>query len=130
MKFLGIEKDFSVTELNMPTDWMSLPGMAKKHVPVIEAPKKVKADEPFIVKVKIGGIDGVEHPNTLSHWINWVALYAGERLISRIEFGAELSDKYEVTLNVTLKETATLRAQEFCNLHGVWEGKAVKVMVE
>jgi superoxide reductase len=109
---------------------MNLPGMAKKHVPVIEAPKKVKADEPFMVKVKVGGIDGVEHPNTLSHWINWVALYAGERLISRVEFGAELSDKYEVTLNVTLKETASLRAQEFCNLHGVWEGKAAKVMVE
>lgn len=130
MRFLSSEKEFSLTELNMPTDWMNLPGMAKKHVPVIEAPKKVKADEPFMVKVKVGGIDGVEHPNTLSHWINWVALYAGERLISRVEFGAELSDKYEVTLNVTLKETASLRAQEFCNLHGVWEGKAAKVIVE
>ena len=112
-------------EVFQEADWKQ-----EKHVPVIEAPKKVEADEPFIVKVKVGGIDGVEHPNTLSHWINWVALYAGERLISRIEFGAELSDKYEVTLNVTLKETTTLRAQEFCNLHGVWEGKVVKVMVE
>jgi len=99
-------------------------------VPIIEAPKKVKANEPFIVKVKVGGIDGVEHPNTLSHWINWVALYAGERLISRVEFAPELTDKYAATLNVTLNETATLRAQEFCNLHGVWEGKLKEVMVE
>lgn len=111
-------------------DWKNLSDMAKKHVPVIEAPMKVKANEPFRVKVKIGGIDQIEHPNTLSHWINWVAVFAGERLISRVEFGAELSDKYEITLNITLKETATLRAQEFCNLHGVWEGKAAKVMVE
>ncbi|MFX0095982.1 MAG: desulfoferrodoxin family protein, partial [Candidatus Hodarchaeota archaeon] len=74
--------------------------------------------------------DGVEHPNTLSHWINWVALYAGERLISRVEFGAELSDQYVINLNVTLSETASLMAQEFCNLHGVWEGKEKKVMVE
>ena len=111
-------------------DWMNLPGMAKKHVPVIEAPKKVKANEPFMVKVKVGGLEGVEHPNTLSHWINWVALYAGERLISKVEFGAELSDQYIVNLSVTLNESATLRAQEFCNLHGVWEGKAAKVMVE
>jgi superoxide reductase len=130
MKFLSAEKEFSLAELNKPTDWMNLSGMAKKHVPVIEAPTKVKADEPFMVKVKVGGIDGVEHPNTLSHWINWVVLYAGERLVSRVEFGAELSDKYEVILNVTLTETATFRAQEFCNLHGVWEGKAAKVMVE
>ena len=41
--------------------------MAKKHVPVIEAPEKAKAKEPFTVKVKVGGIDGIEHPNTLGH---------------------------------------------------------------
>ena len=127
---MSAEKEFSLTELNKPKDWTNLPGMAKKHVPIIEAPSKVKANETFIVKVKVGGIDGVEHPNTLSHWVNWVALYAGERLISRVEFGAELSDRYVVTLNVTLNETATLRAQEFCNLHGVWEGKEKEVMVE
>jgi superoxide reductase len=131
MKVLSSEKkEFSLTELNKPMDWMKLPAMAKKHVPVIEAPKKIKANEPFMVKVKVGGIEGVEHPNTLSHWINWVALYAGERLISKVEFGAELSDQYVVNLNVTLNESATLKAQEFCNLHGVWEGKATKVMVE
>jgi len=121
---------FSLTELNRPADWTNLTGMAKKHVPIIEAPDTVKANEPFAVKIKIGGIDGVEHPNTLSHWINWVTLYAGERLISRVEFGSELSDKYVVTLNVTLNKSATLRAQEFCNLHGVWEGKTKKVTVE
>jgi len=127
---LSVEKEFSLTELNKPVDWMNLPVMAKKHVPIIEAPSKVKANEAFAVKVKVGGIDGVEHPNTLSHWINWVALYAGERLISKVEFGSELSDKYVVTLNVTLNETATLRAQEFCNLHGVWEGKTKKITVD
>jgi superoxide reductase len=122
--------EFSLTKLNKPADWTNLTIMAKKHTPIIEAPDTVKANEPFAVKIKVGGIDGVEHPNTLSHWINWVALYAGERLISRVEFGSELSDGYVVTLNVTLSESATLRAQEFCNLHGVWEGKAKKVTVE
>ena len=127
---MSAEKVFSLTELNKPADWTNLTGMAKKHVPIIEAPDTVKANEPFAVKIQVGGIDGVEHPNTLSHWINWVALYAGERLISRVEFGSELSDKYVVTLNVTLNESSTLRAQEFCNLHGVWEGKTRKVTVE
>jgi len=104
--------------------------MDKKHVPIIEAPDTVKANEPFAVKIKVGGIDGVEHPNTLSHWINWVALYAGERLIVMLRFGAGLSDGYVVTINVTLAASATLRAQEFCNLHGVWEGKTKKITVE
>ena len=118
-----------MTELNKP-DWNNLTVMDKKHTPTIEAPAKAKANEPFAVKIKVGGIDGVEHPNSLSHWINWVALYAGERLISRVEFAPELSDGYVVILNVTLKESTSLRVQGFCNLHGVWEGKAQKVTVE
>jgi superoxide reductase len=130
MKILSSEKEYSLTEINKPVDWNNLPGMAKKHVPIIEAPAKVKASVPFSVKIKVGGIDGVEHPNTLSHWINWVALYAGERLISRIEFASEMTDGYIVTLNITLNETATLRAQEYCNLHGVWEGRTKQVTVE
>ncbi len=126
---MSYEKEFSLTELNRPEDWETLTDMAKKHVPVIEAPGKVKAKEPFTVKVKVGGIDGVEHPNTLGHWINWLDLYAGERLISRVEFAPEVSDGYMVTASVTLSGTARLRARAFCNLHGVWEGKERKVTV-
>jgi desulfoferrodoxin (superoxide reductase-like protein) len=66
----------------------------------------------------------------LSHWINWVTLYAGDRWIGRAAFAPEMTDKYVVTFSVTLSESATLRAQTFCNLHGVWEGKAKKVVVE
>jgi superoxide reductase len=126
---LSYEKEFSLTKLNKPKDWAELPDMAKKHVPIIEAPEEVKAKESFNVKVKVGGIDGVEHPNTLGHWINWVELYAGERLISKVEYAPEMCDGYVVTLNITLNESATLRARAFCNLHGVWEGKEKKVVV-
>ena len=129
MNVLSSEQEYSLTELNKP-DWNNLTVMDKKHTPTIEAPAKAKTNEPFAVKIKVGGIDGVEHPNSLSHWINWVALYAGERLISRVEFAPELSDGYVVILNVTLKESTSLRVQGFCNLHGVWEGKTEKVTVE
>lgn len=124
------EKEFSLTELNKPEDWTNLTIMAKKHVPIIEAPEKAKAKEHFTVKIKVGGIDGIEHPNTLSHWINWVELYAGDRLISRVNFAPEMCDGYLMTLNVTLNETATLRVRELCNLHGVWEGKEKTIIVE
>ncbi len=124
------EKEFSLTELNKPKDWTSPTNMAKKHAPIIKAPEKVKAKEHFTVKIKVGGIEGVEHPNTLGHWINWVELYAAERLISRVDFGPEMCDGYLMTLNVTLNETSTLRVRGLCNLHGVWEGKEKMVMVE
>lgn len=127
---MSYEKEFSLTKLNKPKDWAELPDMAKKHVPIIEAPEEVKAKESLNVKVKVGGIDGVEHPNTLGHWINWVELYARERLISKVEYAPEMCDGYVVTLNITLNESATLRARAFCNLHGVWEGKEKKVVVE
>ncbi len=124
------EKEFSLTKLNKPQQWTNLADMAKKHVPIIEAPEKVKAKEHFTVKIKVGGIDGLEHPNTLGHWINWVQLFAGDRLISKVDFAPEMCNGYLVTLNVTLNETATLKAREFCNLHGVWEGKERKIIVE
>ena len=127
---MSYEKGFSLKELNKPADWANLADMAKKHVPVVEAPTKVKAKAAFTVKVKVGGIDGVEHPNTLGHWINWVELYAGERRISRVEFEPEMCNGYIVNLNVTLSETSTLRARAFCNLHGVWEGREKAVTVE
>lgn len=127
---MSYEKEFSLTKINKPKDWSSLTDMAKKHMPIIEVPEKVKAKSPFTAKIKVGGIDGVEHPNTLGHWINWVELYTGERLISKIELAPEMCDSYVMSLTITLNETATLRARAFCNLHGVWEGKEKKVTVE
>ncbi len=127
---MGYEKGYSLTKLNRPEDWTKLTDMAKKHLPTIEAPERVKAKEPFTVKVKVGGIDGVEHPNTLSHWINWLELYAGDRWISKVEFAPEITDNYVVTLNVTLEETVTLKARGYCNLHGVWEAREKEILVE
>ena len=39
----------------------------EKHVPIIDAPSKVKAGEPFMVTVQVGKI--VAHPNTVEHHI-------------------------------------------------------------
>ena len=122
-------EDFSLAELNKPKDWSKLTPMAKKHLPIIDAPEKVNANEAFQVKLKIGGIDEVEHPNLLGHWINWVILYAGLRPIAQVWFYPTVTDGYVVTINATLKESSTLYAQTYCNLHGVWEGKGHKITI-
>ena len=44
----------------------------EKHVPVIEAPAKVKAGEPFKVIVSVG--KEIPHPNKPEHFISWIQL--------------------------------------------------------
>jgi len=119
---------YSLTELNKP-DWANLTDMARKHTPVIEAPDSVEADKPFEVTIKVGGIEGVEHPNMLGHWISWLELYVGERYIGKVEFAPEVSNGYKVIMTTALKESGNLRARAFCNLHGLWEGKGKPVSV-
>jgi len=125
-----LSEGFSLTELNKPRDWNNLTVMDKKHTPMIEAPETAKPNEPFEVKLKVGGIDGVEHPNVLSHYIAWIELYAGERYVAKIEYAPMVSDGYEAKLSLSLESSTTLRARAFCNLHGLWEGKEKKIIVK
>lgn len=116
-------EEFSLKEINRAKDPEELTSMEKKHLPVIlEAPESVEKGKAFNVKIKVGGIDGVEHPNMLGHWINWVEIYAGEVPVAKALFSPIFSDGYEVTFRVALEETTTLKLKGYCNLHGIWEG--------
>ena len=60
-----MEKQWSCAEdilcgINLPKDWENLTDLEKKHVPVLEAPDRVKKDEPFTVKVTVGKL--LAHP--------------------------------------------------------------------
>jgi superoxide reductase len=57
-----------IGELYQTADWKS-----EKHVPVIECPDNVTADEIFEVRVSLG--KEVAHPNTTEHHIRWIQLY-------------------------------------------------------
>lgn len=114
------ELGYSLKEVNVVKDPNNLTIMEKKHLPAITVPDKVKTKELFEIKIKIGGIDGVEHPNLLGYWINWVDVYAGDRFLGRFEFAPETT-KPEITIHIALDETTTLRIFGFCNLHGIWK---------
>lgn len=94
---------------------MSLLG--KKHSPVIKAPEKIKKGEPFEVQIEIGS---VAHPMERGHYIGWLQLFADEIPIATVTFQPVIS-RPKATLTVILEKSATLRALESCNLHGVWE---------
>jgi superoxide reductase len=120
-----------IGEFYQTADWKS-----EKHVPVIECPDKVTADETFEVKVSLG--KEVAHPNTTEHHIRWIQLYfkpEDDKFIYQVgnfEFcahgestdGADTGPVYtnhSVTASLKTKKPGTLFATAYCNIHGLWE---------
>ncbi len=123
-----------MTELSeriQKADWRK-----EKHVPVIECPDQVKADEIFEVRVGIG--KEVAHPNTTEHHISWITLYfhpEGEKFshqVGRFEFNAHgestagpnqgpVYTHHAVTTFLKVSKPGTLHALALCNIHGLWE---------
>jgi superoxide reductase len=115
----------------------------EKHVPVIECPDQVKADEFFGVKVSLG--KEIAHPNTTEHHIRWISLYfhpEGEKFtydVGHFEFnahgesvqGPDTSSVYthhEVAASFKTSKPGTIHALAYCNIHGLWESsKEIKV---
>jgi len=127
-----------LTEKIQTADWKS-----EKHVPVIDAPDKVKADEVFRVTVTLG--KEVAHPNKTEHHIRWITLYYQEeggkfaREVAHVEFNAhgesaEGPDKgpvythHEATATMKISKPGMLYALAYCNIHGLWQSeKAIAV---
>ena len=120
-----------IGEMYQTADWKS-----EKHVPVIECPEKVKADEMFDIKVTLG--KEVAHPNTTAHHIRWIQVYfrpKGDKFafqVGNFEFtahgesvdGADKGPVYTnhaVTVSMKTGKPGTLYATAFCNIHGLWE---------
>jgi len=111
-------------------DWKN-----EKHVPVIEAPAEVQAGEGFNVVVHVGA--DVPHPNTTEHHIRWIKLLfqpqdgftyeladvqftAHAEAVKGPNEGPALSEPKAV-LSLKLKQSGTLMALSYCNIHGLWE---------
>jgi superoxide reductase len=108
----------------------------EKHVPVIEAPAKVKAGEAFQVEVSVG--KEIAHPNKAEHYIGWIKLFftpeGGKFAIEVADFdfavhgdsmnpdkpGPVFAEPFGVT-KIKLAKAGTLTALSYCNLHGLWE---------
>lgn len=125
-KYFPVKADQSLFEtINRVKDPSNKTPLEKSHAPVISAPAKVKAGEPFTVEVSVGE---VVHPMGQSHWIEFITLEIGNEPAGRIDFQSKGYLNPKVTFTVTLTaESApsgkvTLIAHQRCNLHGYWEG--------
>lgn len=127
-----------LSERIQKADWKK-----EKHVPVIDCPDQVKADEFFAVKVSLG--KEIPHPNTTEHHIRWISLWfhpEGGKFtyqVGHYEFSAhgesvEGANKglvythHEVVASIKIAKSGTLHAMAYCNIHGLWESsKEIKV---
>jgi superoxide reductase len=104
-------------------------GKVESHTPKIEAPESAKAGQPFELKVTVG-----PHPNTVEHSIRRIEVYFYEegRSFNPVHLATiVLTPVYSepnIRLNVKLNKSGTIYAVEYCNMHGLWEGrKQIKV---
>jgi superoxide reductase len=112
--------------VNRPSDLENLSDLEKKHLPVIEAPDRVKLREFFQITVEVGKL--LEHPNEKAHFIEFLDVYADDTFLARVDLTA-VTTCPRATLCVALAHPADeLRVYERCNLHGVWVGtKAIEI---
>lgn len=84
-------------------------GASEKHVPIIS-----KKDGKVIVEV-----GSVKHPMLDEHYIEWIVLETTDG-IYRKNLNPEDEPRAEFVIN---NGEQVVAAYEYCNIHGLWEGK-------
>ena len=103
-----------------------------RHSPFIICEESAKAGEKFKVKVKVG--NEYAHPDVFDHYIAYVQLWDGERLLGQATFtpgtlGNEKSH-VEVDFYIIPKKNLKLTAMAYCTKHGLWESDTKEVKVD
>ena len=128
----------SIKDLFQSADWKK-----EKHIPVIDAPDKIKKGEVFNIKVEVG--KEIPHPNTTEHYIRWIDVYFLPQdetfpcQIGKLQFtahgestqGPNTSTLYTHPVGIVSFKTSkpgTIFASSYCNIHGLWQNsKELKV---
>lgn len=107
----------------------------EKHVPVIDAPDKVKKGTDISISVTVG--KEIAHPNTTEHHITWIDVYFHPEEskfamnLGRFEFlahgastdGPNTSTVYthpSIMLKFKTEKAGTVFVFSHCNIHGLW----------
>lgn len=101
-----------------PKDPTFLNDFEKKHIPEVILPKRLKAGVEMEITVKIGEIP---HPMMPEHFITWVAIYEGDKLLKKNKLEPETPP--ETVFKLKFDSSKQLRCLEECSIHGIWEKK-------
>ena len=124
-------------KINKYVDISTLDKEAKKdyidrHSAFIYCDDNAKKGEKFKVKVKVG--DEYKHPDDTDHYIAWIQLWNGEKMLAQTHFveGAmgNQPENVEVDFYIVPQKNMKLTATAFCTKHGLWESDEKLVEVE
>lgn len=103
-----------------------------RHSAFVHCEKTAELGKKFKVKVKVG--DEYMHPDDPDHYIAWVQLWNGEKMLAEAHFieGAlgNAPNNLEVDFYIVPTKSLNLVAQAFCTKHGLWQSEEVKVEVD
>jgi len=93
-----------------------------KHTPEISF---LETDAKGFTKVKIHiGSKGIVHPTEENHWIDYMKIYANEKLIVSTEYENGPIRGY-AEFFIKLAKGDKLLVEAGCNLHGIWNNTAI-----
>lgn len=122
--------------INKYVDISTLDKEAKKdyidrHSVFIHISGAGKVGQKYKVKVKVG--DEYLHPDDADHYIAWIQLWDGEKMLAQANFieGAQGNQpsQLEVDFYIVPKKKLKLTAQAFCTKHGLWQSDEKTVEV-
>ncbi len=102
-----------------------------RHSAFVYCDDNAKKGEKFKVKIKVG--DKYKHPDDPDHYIAWVQLWNGEKMLSQATltegaFG-NVPANVEVDFYIIPQKNLKLVAHSFCTKHGLWQSEEVAVEV-
>ena len=102
-----------------------------RHSAFIHCENQATKGEKVNVNVKIG--DQYQHPDDPDHFISWIQLWSGEKMLAQANFteGAQgnIPGNLEVDFYIVPQKDLKLMAHAFCTKHGLWQSdeKLIKV---
>jgi superoxide reductase len=102
-----------------------------RHSAFVFCDNKAAKGEKFKVKIKVG--DEYKHPDDFDHYISWVQLWDGEKMLAQasLQAGAlgNAPSQVEVDFYIVPTKSMKLMAHSFCTKHGLWQSdeKVVEV---
>jgi len=94
-----------------------------RHSAFVRCDSQAVKSEKFKVNIKIG--DEYKHPDDLDHYINWVQLWDGERMLADASFVAVaqggVPGQVEVDFYIVPTKAMKLTALAYCTKHGIWQ---------
>jgi len=88
-----------------------------KHSPLVTIKEK-DAKGYTLIEITVGQ-GGIIHPSTPDHWIDFIELYADDKLVGKSTLEPEIS-RGAASFAVKLDNVKVLKAKAGCNLHGIW----------